>query len=283
MPTVPSECAASDVVVRIDGSATGLREGVRDLWRYREVLYFLVYRDLKARYHQTVIGSAWVLLQPMLSAAVLTVVLGLLVRVSTGGVPYPVFVYTALIPWALFARGLDAGNSLVINQAMLNKVYFPRAVLPIAAVMTGVVDVIMALPFALLLMAAFGFSPGPTLLAAPVAVLFALAVSLSVSLWLAALTVRFRDFRAATPLLGQLLMFATPIMWPSELVPERWRPLLGVNPMAGVVELFRWTLLGPERAPLSPVLPISLLVTAGVALAGFALFRRVEHTVADVV
>lgn len=258
--------------------------GLQELLGHHELLYFLVWRDLKVRYKQTAIGVAWAVLQPLLLMGILTLFLGRMAGIRPDAVPYHIFVLAGLVPWALFSQSLTgAGNSLVDGAALLTKVYFPRLLFPIAAVGSKTVD--FAIGFAILAIFATlsGFAPQVAwLLLLPLAAL-ALAAALAVGLWLAALTVRYRDFRHASPFLVQVWFFATPIAYGAEAIPEAARPLLALNPMTGVVEGFRWAITGgvTERPDLTVL--ISAVATVATLLGGLAYFRRVERTFADVI
>ena len=218
---------------------------LRDLWKYRELLYFLTWRDIKVRYKQTVLGAAWAVLQPFLTMVVFSIFFGGLAKVPSDGVPYPIFSYVALLPWQLFAYSLqNAGNSLVGSQNLITKVYFPRLVIPISAVLSGLVDFAIAFLLLIGMMFYYGIPLRWTILTLPLFILLALATSLAAGLWLSALNVKYRDVRYLIPFLTQFWLFLTPVAYPSSMVPEAIRPFYGLNPMAGVVEGFRWALLG---------------------------------------
>jgi len=256
---------------------------LRDLWEYRELLFFLIWRDVKVRYKQTALGVTWAILQPFLTMVVFSIFFGRLAGMPSDGIPYPIFVYTALLPWQLFAYALtQSGNSLVANQNLITKIYFPRLVIPIAAVLAGLVDFAIAFVVLLGMMMYFGITPTITVFAVPFFVLLVLATALAVGLWLSALNVQYRDVRYLIPFLTQFWFYSTPITYPSSLVPQEWRLWYGLNPMVGVVEGFRWAFLG------KPDIAGSLIfVSAGVVLVlfmgGMAYFRRMEKTFADVV
>jgi lipopolysaccharide transport system permease protein len=256
---------------------------LRELWRYRELLYFLTLRDVRLRYKQTALGVAWVVLQPVLTVAVFTVFFGKLGKLPSDGVPYALFVLAALLPWQLFAYALtQSSNSLVAEQRLITKVYFPRLIVPVASVLSGLVD--FAVAFALLLagMAVFGVAPTWAVLAVPALVLFAVLTALAVGLWLSALNVQYRDVRYTIPFLTQFWLFASPVAYPASLVPPAWRPVYGLNPMAGVVEGFRWALLG-TAAPDWGLVAVSAAVVLLLLTGGVLYFRRMERTFADVV
>jgi lipopolysaccharide transport system permease protein len=255
----------------------------REMWKYRELLYFLVWRDIKVRYKQTVLGIAWAVIQPFFTMVVFSIFFGGLAKIPSDGIPYPVFSYTALVPWTFFANGLQqSSSSLVGNSGLITKVYFPRLVIPIATVLAGVVDFLLAFLVLLGMMLVFGIAPTINLLWLPLLLLLAFATALGAGTWLSAMNVRFRDVRYAVPFLIQFWLFLTPIAYPSSLLSEPWRTLYGLNPMAGVVEGFRWALLGADTAP-GPIVIISALVAVGLLISGVYYFKRMESTFADVV
>jgi len=256
---------------------------LRDLWEYRELLYFLVWRDVKVRYKQTVLGAAWAIVQPFFTMIVFTVFFGRLAKVPSDGIPYPIFAYAALLPWQLFAHSLsESSNSLVANQQLITKVYFPRLVIPISAVIAGLVDFGIAFVVLLGMMLYYGIFPTVAVLTFPFFVCFALVTALAVGLWLSALNVEYRDVRYTIPFLTQFWLFATPIAYPSSLIPGQWRILYGLNPMAGVVEGFRWALLG-KSGGFGPMVIVSLLAVIVLLAGGLIYFRRMEKTFADIV
>jgi lipopolysaccharide transport system permease protein len=256
---------------------------VREVWRYRELVYFLLWRDLKVRYKQTVIGGAWAVLQPLLTMVVFSIVFGRLINVPSEGVPYPIFSYTALLPWTFFAGAVArAGNSLIQDPNLLSKVYFPRVALPLAALSSILVDLAVAFAILVGMMLFYGLVPGFTLLALPLFLLLALLTTIGVGLWLSALNVKYRDINYVIPLLVQFWLFLTPVAYPSTLVPDAWRPLYSLNPMVGVVEGFRWAILGTESLSVGTAF-ISAAVALVLSVSGLLYFRRVEHEFADVV
>jgi len=256
---------------------------LRELWRYRELAYFLALRDVKLRYRQTVFGVAWALLQPLLAMAIFTVFLGRLAGVPSDGVSYALFAFVGLVPWMYFANSVvAAGNSVVSNSQLVTKVYFPRLLIPLSSVLPGLVDLALATGLALVMLAVSGRTPGPQLLAAPLFALLAAGTALAVGVWSAALNVQYRDVRHALPFLVQVWLFATPVVYPASLAPADVRPLLGLNPMAGVVEGFRWSILGTGEG-LGPLLSLSIAVTLVVLATGLLYFRRVERRFADVI
>ncbi len=255
---------------------------LRDLWNYRELLYFLTWRDIKVRYKQTVLGAAWAVLQPFLTMVVFSVFFGQLAKVPSDGIPYPIFSYCALLPWSYFSGALDrASNSLVGSSHLITKVYFPRLAIPISAVTAGLVDFGIAFVVLLGMMIYYSFTPTIAVLTLPLFLLLAVATALAVGLWLSALNVQYRDVRYTIPFLTQFWLFATPIAYSSSLVPEQWRTWYGLNPMAGVVEGFRWALLGKE--PPTSLLAVSAVVVVLLLIGGLYYFRRMEKTFADVV
>ncbi len=256
---------------------------LKELWDYRELLYFLIWRDIKIRYKQTVLGAAWAILQPLLTMIVFTIFFGRLAGVPSDGIPYPVFSFAALLPWQLFARALtESSNSLVGNQGLITKVYFPRLVIPMSAVLAGLVDFAISFVVLLIMMVYYGIIPNIHILTLPLFLLLAIATALAVGLWLSALNVIYRDVRHTIPFLVQFWLFLTPIAYPTSLVPEQWRTLYGLNPMVGVVEGFRWALLGKEGG-VGPVVLASALVVAVLLVGGLFYFRRMEKTFADVI
>ncbi|MBI5305817.1 MAG: ABC transporter permease [Chloroflexi bacterium] len=256
---------------------------LRDLWNYRELLYFLIWRDIKVRYKQTALGVVWAILQPFLTMVAFSIFLGHLAGVPSEGVPYPIFTFTALLPWQLFAQAfIHSGNSLVANQHLITKVYFPRLVIPIAAVLGGLVDFAIAFVVLLGMLIYFGIMPTVAILTLPLFILLALATALAVGLWLSALNVEYRDVRHLTPFLVQFWLFVTPVAYPSSLIPKEWQVWYSLNPMTGVIEGFRMALLGKTEWLSSSIL-VSTIVVALLLISGLAYFRRMEKTFADVV
>lgn len=254
-----------------------------ELWEYRELLYFLTWRDIKVRYKQTVLGASWAILQPFLTMVVFSLFFGRLAKIPSDDIPYPVFSYAALVPWQFFANGLSqSSTSLVASANLIRKVYFPRLVIPISAVLSGVVDFAIAFLVLAGMMLFFGIAPTGAVVWLPVLLILALVTSLGVGLWLTAMNVQFRDVRYAIPFLIRAWMFATPIAYPSSLLDEPWRTLYGINPMTGVIEGFRWALLGTETAP-GPIIFVSASVATALLIGGVFYFRRMEETFADVV
>ena len=256
---------------------------LNELWEYRELLYFLVWRDVKVRYKQTVLGGAWAVMQPLFMMLVFSLFFGFLAKVPSDGIAYPVFTFCALIPWQLFANALsEASNSLIGNQNLITKVYFARLVIPIAAVLSGLVDFAIAFVILIGMMLYYSIVPGWAILALPGFILLAVLTALAVGLWLSALNVQYRDVRYTMSFLVQFWLFATPVAYSSSIVPEKWRVLYGINPMAGVVEGFRWALLGKSQPP-GAMLFVSASVVTMLLIGGLYYFRRMEQEFADVV
>jgi len=257
--------------------------GLKELWEYRELLYFLTWRDIKVRYKQTVLGAAWAIIQPFFMMVVFSLFFGYLAKVPSDGIPYPIFAYCALLPWQLFAHALtESSNSLVANERLITKVYFPRLVVPISAVLGGLLDFAIAFVILLLMMAYYGVRPTWAIVTLPAFLLLAMLTALGVGLWLSALNVKYRDVRYTISFLIQFWLFATPVAYSSSLVPARWRALYGLNPMAGVVEGFRWALLGKSEGP-GALLAVSVAVVILILIGGLYYFRRMEAEFADVV
>ncbi|MEP7340244.1 MAG: ABC transporter permease, partial [Acidobacteriota bacterium] len=245
------------------------------------LLYFLIWRDIKVRYKQTALGVVWAILQPFLTMLIFTFIRGL-AKIPSDGIPYPVFCFAALVPWTFFANGLtQSSNSLVGSSNLITKVYFPRLTIPLATVLSGAIDVLLAFGLLLVMMAYYGVAPSWQIVYLPLFLLLALITSLGVGLWLSALNVQYRDVRYVVPFLTQFWMLATPIAYPSSLIREPWRTVFGLNPMAGVVEGFRWALLG-TAAP-GKLMIVSSFVAVVVLVGGAFYFRRMEKTFADVV
>jgi lipopolysaccharide transport system permease protein len=256
---------------------------LKELWEYREFLYFLTWRDIKVRYKQTVLGAAWAIIQPLFTMLVFSLFFGRLAKVPSDGLPYPLFVYSALVPWTFFANSLSqSSNSLVGNAHLLTKVYFPRLTIPIAAVASQVLDFVLAFIVLLGMMIYYGINLKIQAFWLPGLLLLSLVMALGAGLWFSALNVHYRDVRHVVPFVVQFWMFATPIAYPSSLLSERWRMIYGLNPMAGVVEGFRWALLGGKSGP-TPMILVSSLAAASLLVAGAFYFRRMEKTFADTV
>lgn len=270
-------------VLRIGPSQGWVSLQLRELWQYRELLYFLIWRDVKVRYKQTALGAAWAIIQPFLTMVVFSLFFGKLGKMGSDGIPYPIFSFAALVPWTFFANGLNqASNSLVSSSSLIKKVYFPRLAVPIATVLSGVVDFALSFVVLLGMMLYYRIVPTISILWLPAFLLLTLIASLGVSLWLSALNVEFRDVRYVVPFIVQFWLFATPIAYSSRLLAEPWRTLYGLNPMVGVVEGFRWALLGTNTRP-GPMIAVSSVVALLVLIGGAYYFRRMEKTFADLV
>ena len=256
---------------------------LRDLWLYRELIFFMTWRDLKVRYKQTLLGASWAILQPFLTMIVFSVFFGTLAKVPSDGVPYPIFSYTALIPWTLFSKALqDASRSLVANRHMITKVYFPRMILPLSSVMAGLVDFLIAFVVLLGMMWYYKISPTVNVWVLPLFLLLALITAVGVGLWLSALNVLFRDINYVLPFLTQFWMYLTPVAYPSSMIPTEWQVIYALNPMTGVVEGFRWALLGTGQPPGIMTL-VSSIAAVVLLISGMFYFRRMERLFADMV
>jgi lipopolysaccharide transport system permease protein len=274
--------ASPELVVEIEPAGGRRRMNAGEIWQYRELLYFLVWRDVKVRYKQTALGAAWAVLQPLLTMAVFAIFLGRLAHVPSDGVPYPLFAFAGLVPWTYFATALAGGaQSIVGSQQLISKVYFPRLLIPLSSAVTPLVDFAITLAAMIPLLLWYGVAPGVSVVWLPLFALLAIATAFAGALWLATLTVEYRDVRYLVPFVVQFWMFATPVAYPASLVPERWRPLYGLNPMAGVVEGFRWALVGGP-AP-GPIVAVSATAVAALLAGGLLFFRRSEATFADVI
>jgi len=276
--------STADVLVtrRLQPSQGWNNRTIADIWAYRELLYFFIWRDIKVRYKQTLLGAGWAIIQPLMTMVVFTIFFGHLAKVPSDGLPYPVFSFMALVPWTYFASALaGCSTSLSGYQHIISKVYFPRLIIPIAAVIAPLVD--FAIGFVILIgfMMWYRITPGPSIVWLPALMLLALATAASVGVWLAALNVRYRDVRYVVPFVVQLWMFATPVAYPASLVPSRWRAVYGLNPMAGVIEGFRWALAGGPAPGVITV--VSAAVVVVLITGGAMYFRRLEGTFADVI
>jgi lipopolysaccharide transport system permease protein len=285
-PTVVSVGQLDDVepeTILIEPSRGWVALNLVDLWRYRGLLYFLVWRDVKVRYKQTLLGAAWAILQPTATMIIFTVFMGKLAKIPSDSIPYPLFAFSGLLPWQLFSFALvECSNSLVANKQLITKVYFPRLIVPTASILTGLVDFGAASLVLIGLMAHYGRMPTIGIVFLPLLLMFTLMAALAVGLWLAALNVQYRDVRYTIPFLTQLWLYSTPIAYPTSLVPERWRYLFGLNPMAGVVEGFRWALFG-TTPHLGPMMAVSVATVVLLLVGGLAYFRHMEKYFADLV
>ena len=257
------------------------------VWEYRELLFFLVWRDVKVRYKQTALGVAWIVLQPVISTVVFTLLFGGLLNVPSGGVPYPLFAMAALVPWNYFAGSLTrSSTSLVASSNLITKVYFPRLIIPLAGIFSGLVDFAVTFLVLVVLMIFYRVTPTWGVLLLPVFLLLAMVTALGFGLWLSALNVRYRDVNYLVPFLVQTWMYLTPVVYGATLIPEQFRFLLGLNPMTLVVVGFRWALLGgaaPTSQAPAGILVLSLVVLVAVVAGGLVFFRRTERTFADII
>ena len=278
------EVAAAEVpVTRIRPTRGWASLKLRDIWAYRELLYFLTWRDIKVRYKQTVIGAAWAILQPLIGMLIFTIFFGGLLNVPSDDIPYPLFAYSGMVIWAFFANGVTfASNSLVVEANTIKKVYFPRMVVPMSSILSGFVDFVLAFILLIGMMVYYGIAPTVQVLWLPLFLLLAVITTLGIGLWLSALNVMYRDVRYAVPFLVQAWLLATPVAYPSSLIEGAWKVVYGINPMAGVVEGFRWSLLGVETRP-GPMIAVSAGVAILLLLSGAFYFRRTERIFADVV
>jgi lipopolysaccharide transport system permease protein len=286
-----SESQPQEAVLYIRPSSGWSALNLKELWLFRELVYFLTWRDVKVRYKQTALGAAWAILQPFLTMVVFSIFFGRLAKVPSDGVPYPIFSFTGLLPWGLFTKALtDAGRSLVANRAMITKIYFPRLAIPIASVIGGVVDFGLAFLVLIAMMLYYNYAPNstyhteltPAVLTLPLFLLLAIITSLGVGLWLSALNVLYRDINYIIPFLTQFWLFITPVAYPASMIPEQWQLIYALNPMTGVVEGFRWALLGTVEAP-GPMLVVSATIAILGLVTGLFYFRRMERDFADTV
>jgi lipopolysaccharide transport system permease protein len=277
------ERVAPPPVTRIERVSGWISLDLAEVWRYRELLYFLTWRDVIVRYKQTALGASWAIIQPLMTMVVFSLVFGRLSAMPSDGIPYPLFSFAGLVPWTFFANGLtQSSNSLVGNANLIQKVYFPRLMIPAASVLGGAVDFVLAFVVLLGIMAYYGIAPTINILFLPLFLLLALATALGVGLWLSALNVRFRDVRYVVPFITQFWLFATPIAYPSSLLEQPWRTIYGLNPMVGVVEGVRWALLGTKTAP-GPMIAASALAATLLLIGGAYYFRHMEKAFADIV
>jgi lipopolysaccharide transport system permease protein len=274
-----AEAALPRVVIQPSNGWVSLR--LREFWEFRELLYFLTWRDVKVRYKQTAIGAAWAIIQPLFTMLIFSLFFGRLAKVPSDGIPYPVFSLAGLVVWTFFANGLStSAGSMVENSNLISKIYFPRLTVPVASVLAGLVDFAIALGLLLVFMLFNGIHPTMRVLWLPAFLLLALLTALGAGLWMAALNVEYRDVRYVVPFLVQLWMFGTPVAYPSSLLHEPWRTLFAINPMVGVVEGFRWALLGTQYTP-GAMFAVSACVTVLLLISGAFYFRRMERTFAD--
>ncbi len=275
--------SATSEEILIEAGHTG-RRYLRDLWRYRELFVFLAWRDLLVRYKQTIVGVAWSLVRPLMTMLVLTLVFGRLGKMPSGGVPYALLVLAGLLPWQFFASALtDTGNSLIANVGLVSKVYFPRLVIPAGTIVTSLVDFLIAMGFVVVLMLWYRFVPPATIVFLPLFLLLALAASFGAGVWAAALTVKYRDVRFVVPLVVQLGLYISPVGFISSVVPEHLRFLYALNPMVGVIDGFRWCILGGQHTLYAPALISSIVGSVTLLVTGLWYFRRTERTFADVI
>jgi lipopolysaccharide transport system permease protein len=256
----------------------------KDLWRYRELFYFLAWRDILVRYKQTAIGIAWALIRPFLTMVVFTVVFGTLAKLPSEGVPYPILVFAAMLPWQFFANALsECSNSLITNSNLISKVYFPRLIVPASAIIVSFVDFLISGMILLALMIWYNFVPGWSILTLPLFILITFAAAMGAGLWLAALNVEYRDFRYIVPFIVQFGLYVSPVGFTSNIVPERWRLLYSLNPMVGVIDGFRWAILGGESRLYWPGFTLSVGLVGLLLVSGVWYFRKMERTFADVI
>jgi len=269
--------------LRIEPSRGWVALNLSEVWAYRELLYFLIWRDVKVKYKQTIIGAGWAIVQPLMTMLVFTLVFRKIADISSEGIPYPIFAYTALLPWNLIATALKRSTvSLVSQVGLISKVYFPRLIIPLSATISGIIDFAIAFVILVGMMFWYGITPRWAILSPPLFITIALVAALSVGLWLAALNVRYRDVGHTVPFLIQIWMFASPVAYPVGLIPEKWRLLYSFNPLAGVIEGFRWALLGKE-SPDFRVIAVSTMVVFALLFGGLIYFKRTERTFADLV
>ena len=277
----PKEQLRDDV--HVVEPTTGLRfVDPRELWRWRELFVALMVRDTSVRYRQTAIGIVWVVIQPLATVAIFSFLFGRIGTVPTGGLPYPLFAFAAMVPWQVFSRAMLVGSvSLANNRSLVTKAYFPRILIPAAAVFNGVVDFAVTFVILLIMMMWFRFFPGWRILLTPVLLLLTLLTSLGVTLWFSALNALYRDVQLVLPFLTQVWLFLTPVLYPASVIPERWRALYAMNPMVTVTELFRWAALGSAVVPEPSMLVISVVIMFAMLLSGMAYFRYIERQMAD--
>jgi lipopolysaccharide transport system permease protein len=277
----PAKLSAGSLTMRIEPPRGFFNLRLGELWAYRELLYFFVWRDVKVRYKQTIIGVLWVVLQPLMTMGVFTIFFGRLAKLPSQGLPYPVFYFAALVPWAYFSNALSSCTNIVVsNQHLITKVFFPRLVLPLSAVCSPLIDFCIGLIVMIALTLSFGIRPPATVLLLPVLIVLALFTALAVGLWTSALNALYRDVASIIPFAVQFWMIASPVVYPSSLVPQRWRGLYGLNPMVSVIDGFRWALTGHGRPP-GPMMLVSAVMVLVLLIGGLIFFQRIEGTVAD--
>jgi lipopolysaccharide transport system permease protein len=285
VPTYSNVTAMDDLPLLIISPArsTSWPAALQEVWRYRGLLYFLTWRDLKVRYKQTILGLAWAVVQPLFIALSLSLFLGRLTKIPSAKTPYLIFAYAAMVPWQLFAHAVaEASNSLVANERLITKVYFPRLVVPMSAVLGSLVDCMVALLVLIPILTYYRIVPTLAMLTLPLFILLAALIAFGAGLWLSALNVQYRDVRYTVGFLLQLCFFVSPVAYSSSVVPERWRVWYGLNPMVGVIEGFRWSVLGVSEAP-GQLMVLSMIATAAILAGGLYYFRRMEDTFADVI
>lgn len=270
-------------VIRVEPPRGWRSVRLSELWEYRELIYFLAWRDVKARYKQTILGASWAIIQPFVTMVVFSLFFGRLARIPSDGLPYPIFAYCALVPWVFFANTLtQVSNSMVGNAALIRRIYFPRLVIPLASIASGLIDFVLALSVLIGMMAYYRIPPTINALFIPLLFLLAILTALGAGIWFSTLNVQYRDVRYVVPFLIQVWLVATPVAYPSSLLSGFWRTLYGLNPMVGVVEGFRWTLLGAATMP-GPMMAFSALATIVVLVTGVLYLSRMERTFADVI
>jgi lipopolysaccharide transport system permease protein len=279
--TNPSH-SSSKPLITIEPQRGWVSLELKDLWRYRELLFLLTWRDIKVRYAQTVLGASWAVLQPLLTMVIFSIIFGQLAKLPSDGIPYPIFTYTALLPWQLFSFSLtNSSQSLVGSQNLVSKVYFPRLIIPIASVLPGLVDFVISFLVLIGMLLYYQIPFTARILALPLFLLLAVMSALAVGLWLSALNVKYRDIRYVVPFMTLFWQYATPVAYSASLIPEKWRLLYGLNPMTGVVEGFRWALLGSGRV--DGMVWLSIVIIFVILLSGLVYFKRMEATFADVI
>ena len=256
----------------------------KDIWQYRELFYFLSWRDILVRYKQTVIGIAWAVIRPLLTMIILTIIFGKIAKLPSEGVPYPILVFAAMLPWQFFSNALsEAGNSLIGNANLISKIYFPRLIIPTSAVVTSFIDFLISGIILAGLMVWYQFVPGWRILSLPIFIIIAFAAAMGAGLWLTALNVKYRDFRYVIPFIVQVGLYISPVGFSSSIVPDKWRLLYSINPMVGVIDGFRWALLGGKSAIYWPGFLLSIAVVGIVLVTGIIYFRKTEKTFADII